>query len=193
MKTQLSADIKVGEIVSVLCVKAELRLYNYTTPVVFEALPIQPYEPHEDAELLGFLDYHYHYDWRFFTDDLIAKFFEDAKQFPFNETLYYQNNSIFESPQDWPPSVQRIQTVLGEPFQKELICVREMPFVAPHYTFLKALENAYEGQKLKPGHICPHRGYLTFPVSGQGNCQRICPGHGLGWDDEERLCRRYAE
>ena len=112
----------------------------------------------------------------------------DDEEFKLDERLFFKNNSILDGPEDWPATVQRVDTVIGEPFYQELVCVREMPFLAHHYRFLKSLEDAYEKEKLTKDFICPHRGYLTFATDkSKTGCARICPGHRLGWNKDGNL------
>jgi hypothetical protein len=94
---------------------------------------------------------------------------------------------MYETPDDWPSRIQRAEDVIGEPFLKKMVCVREMPFLAPSYSFIPALEEAYKDHILL-NDICPHQGYKTFPSLLDG-CQRICPGHGLGFRDG-KVCKR---
>ena len=65
MKNQLSLDIKLGDTALVMCVKVEIYQRKRGDYINFDAVPILPYEPHEDSEILDFSAYHYHYDWRF--------------------------------------------------------------------------------------------------------------------------------
>jgi hypothetical protein len=97
------------------------------------------------------------------------------------------NDSIYETSADWPSYIQRHEDVIGEPFLKKMVCVREMPFLDPSYKFILALEEAYKDHTMV-NDICPHQGYKTFPSLLDG-CQRICPGHGLCFRDG-KVCKR---
>ncbi|MEG4959847.1 MULTISPECIES: hypothetical protein [unclassified Microcoleus] len=171
MKNQLE-EISIGQLASVLCVASTmyssvLRDYKH-----FPVLPILPYPPHSDSKVIGFDDLHLHYDYRFWWDGLAEEVFNDL---------------IYENPSDWPSRIQRAEDVIGEPFLKKMVCVREMPFLHSSYSFITALEEAYKDHTLT-NDICPHQGYKTFPSLLDG-CQRICPGHGLGFRDG-KVCKR---
>ncbi len=196
MKTQQSPDIQIGETVSVMCVAGERYSHKTRHYTMLECMPVLPYEPHEDGEILDFPYPHYHFDWRFWSDKLIESFFDDGRRYNLDETIFFKDGSILKSPQDWPATIQRSDCTFAEPYYREMVCVRELPMLAHHYTFLQALEAAHLGQSLSKDHICPHRGFLTFPASSEESkktgCSRVCPGHGLGWDKQGKLCRRYA-
>jgi hypothetical protein len=171
MKTQLE-EVAIGQLASVFCVKSRMYTSVNRSYQIFTALPILPYEPHSDAKIIGFPDPHLHYDYRFWSDQVVKEVF---------------NDSIYETSADWPSYIQRHEDVIGEPFLKKMVCVREMPFLDHSYKFILALEEAYKDYTLV-NDICPHQGYKTFPSLLDG-CQRICPGHGLGFRDG-KVCKR---
>jgi hypothetical protein len=51
---------------------------------------------------------------------------------------------MYENTTDWPSRIQRAEDVIGEPFLKKMVCVREIPFLAPSYSFMPAFEEAYK-------------------------------------------------
>ena len=67
-------------------------------------------------------------------------------------------------------------------------CQREIPegLVPP---WQKELEAAYAGRYLAPGGLCPHRGapLLSLPLRGG---RRVCPLHGLCFDERGQQCPR---
>jgi hypothetical protein len=177
MKTQLE-EVAIGQVASVLCVKSRMYCSALCDYKLFPVLPILPYSSHSDAKVIGFDDLHLHYDYRFWWKGLAEEVF--------NEWMY-------ENTTDWPSRIQRAEDVIGEPFLKKMVCVREIPFLAPSYSFMPALEEAYKDHTLV-NDICPHQGYKTFPciptfASLDTGCQRICPGHGLGFRDG-KVCKR---
>ncbi|MEG4596045.1 hypothetical protein QUB00_30165 [Microcoleus sp. F8_C2] len=172
-KIQLE-EVAIGQAASVLCVKSRMYTSVNRDYQLFSALPILPYDPHSDGKIIGFPDLHFHYDYRFWSDQLIKEVFNDW---------------MYETPEDWPSRIQRAEDVIGEPFLKKMVCVREMPFLAPSYNFIPALEEAYKDHT-PVNDICPHQGYKTFPsLYDPDGCQRICPGHGLGFRDG-KVCKR---
>ncbi|MEG4210359.1 hypothetical protein [Microcoleus sp. S13_B4] len=173
MKTQLE-EVAVGQVASVLCVTSRMYTSVSRSYQIFTALPILPYEPHSDAKIIGFPDLHLHYDYRFWSDKLVKEVF---------------NDSIYETSADWPSYIQRAEDVISEPFLKKMVCVREMRFLDSSYSFISALEEAYKDHTLV-NDICPHQGYKTFPsLLDPDGCQRVCPGHGLGFRDG-KVCKR---
>lgn len=174
MKTQLE-EIKPGETALVMCV--DVKTYDYTKKeeAVFESLPILPYQPHTDIEIVNFPAEHYHYDFRFFPEELVTTLIGDYEDF------------ITESPDEWMVVVQRADEIISKPYLTELVCLREMPVFPLNYTFSRRLEKAYEQHSLV-NNVCPHKGYMTFESTRDG-CDQICPGHGLGFKDG-KVCRR---
>lgn len=174
MKTQLE-EIKPGETALVMCVDTETRSRASCEYRLFKGLPILPYPPHPDKEIIGFPDLHYHYDYRFWSAELAEKVASELE-------IYYDSN-----PSEWMAIIQRADEVISEPYLKELVCLREMPVFPLNYSFSSKLEQAYEQHQLV-GNVCPHKGYMTFESSRDG-CDRICPGHGLGFKDG-KVCKR---
>lgn len=175
MKTQLE-EIKPGETALVMCVDATTYDYKIKEEFFFECLPILPYNSHADIEIIKFSAEHYHYDFRFFPPELVANLIGEPDEW-----------LILDNPDNWMSVVQRADEVIGEPYLKELVCVREMPVFPINYKFSSKLEQAYEHHPLV-NNVCPHKGYMTFESTRDG-CDRICPGHGLGFKDG-KICKR---
>jgi hypothetical protein len=86
MKNKLE-EILSGKVASVLCVKSRMYTSVNRSYQIFSALPILPYEPHSDAKIIGFPDPHLHYDYRFWSDQLVKYVFSDW---------------MYETCNDWP-------------------------------------------------------------------------------------------
>jgi len=168
LKTQLE-EINPGEAALVMCV--DMKTYDYASKKEksFQGVPILPHESHTDVGIINFPDEHYHYDFRFFPKELVTNLIGEHDEF------------IAEDPDEWLAVVQRADEVIGKPYLTELICLREMPVFPLNYKFSAKLERAYEQHSLV-NNICPHKGYMTFESNCHG-CDRICPGHGLGFKD----------
>lgn len=52
----------------------------------------------------------------------------------------------------------------------------------PHW--LEEMEKAYAHNRLRDGHICPHRGISCRGVIAESDGGVVCPGHGLKWNLE---------
>lgn len=180
IKNQLE-DVQTGESVLVRCVKAE-RYKTGLGHIVFDCLPILPYSPHTDTEIIGFPSLHYHFDFRFWTFDLIENFLEE---------------DITGDPEDWGVTILLENEVVGEPYEKVIICERGMSPLNPFYDFIQKMEDHYQNQNLLPENICPHRGYKVFSnleivetMTRQPKCAFACPGHGLVFDKNGKMIRR---
>jgi hypothetical protein len=128
---------------------------------------------HEDAEFLNFEHDHYHFDWRFTARPYYESIASHTR--PRTGTVHARVAAY-----SYPQSVVGGST--SEPFRRRLRCKREMPEwpVVHHVHF--AMENAFEGCVLKPGKICPHRGFDLSGVKPNESGQIVCPGHGLAFD-----------
>lgn len=123
---------------------------------------------HEDREIIGFPDEHWHIDWRFVPRAFMDRW--TSRRSPHGLVLSKQN------------AVGSIET-------RRLKCKREMPVFPTHPNgnkpvfWLADLEKAHADARLKCGRICPHRG---LPLEGCPVRDGIvvCPGHGLAWDVE---------
>ena len=81
-------------------------------------------------------------------------------------------------------------TRIGGPVElRPLRCARSvLPRGIPDPPWRAQLEAAYAGQALSPAGLCPHRNahVLSQPVGADG--LRVCPMHGLGFDQAGRQC-----
>jgi len=174
MKTQLE-EIKPGETALVMCVDAKSYDYTDKKEKLFEGLPILPYQSHTDVEIINFPAEHYHYDFRFFSQKLAISLIGEYDKF------------IISNPDEWMAVVQRADEVISKSYLKKLVCIREMPIFPLNYSFTSKLEQAYK-HHLLINNVCPHKGYMTFEATRDG-CDRICPGHGLGFKNS-KVCKR---
>lgn len=121
---------------------------------------------HEDAEIIGFSEQHWHLDWRFASDKIVR----------------FSPRSVVISPKNIDPSLGILRRLIT--------CRREMVafprFVAP---WMQALERKYAGTALKPGCLtCPHRGMPLDPATADEQGRVTCSAHGLRWNlDTGRL------
>ena len=76
MKNQIE-EILSRKVASVLCVKSRMYTSVNHSYQIFLALPILPYEPHSDAKIIGFTYPHLHYDYRFWSDQLVKNVFSN--------------------------------------------------------------------------------------------------------------------
>lgn len=119
---------------------------------------------HDDREIIGFSDIHYHFDFRFLTKrqmEIMAK------------SSYGESDIIV--------TVTRINPVWEHRTVKKK-CQR--PF--PHFPIHKArwceeLLNAYQHKTLTNGRICPHRGADLSTIAPDQHGRIQCPLHGLIW------------
>ena len=166
LKSQLD-EVAIGEKARVQCAKI------YSPPIgafakIIQWIPILPYPFHEDREIIGFSSFHYHFDFRFWSDPLIDLFFFQG-----------------EKDSDWQVRVQLAEEVI-EVREMVRLCHRDMPVLSADYHFIPRLEKAYSDCKLLPGNICPHKGYKVYQTG-------VCPGHGLAFNlSSGRLRRRRA-
>lgn len=130
---------------------------------------------HNDADIIGLSEDHFHVDWRF-VDSLT-----------FRRENRLANVSIFKHV--WPEKL-----VLEEDW-KPLVCRRKMPkfFYGQERSLSKFwmpdLERAYKDKKVECGR-CPHRGVNLAAMNGDRKGNKICPGHGLQWDKNGNLVPR---
>jgi hypothetical protein len=129
---------------------------------------------HEDREIIGFIQEHYHHDPRFMT----KKNFEIGKECSPDVpggillTVVADEALFFDD-----------KTELETSFQVK-VCKREMP-TFPVSNFRDSIRAAYANHTLKDGLVCPHRGVPLAPFeTAEGFA--ICPGHGLCWDLRNR-------
>lgn len=121
---------------------------------------------HEDREIIGFPDDHWHIDWRFVPETswrAIGKLY--SRERDHNTTAAYR--------------VISEKNTTGIIFRKKRKCLRS------HITFPsigqwhEKLEETYASARMKC-MTCPHRG-ISLIGSPAVNGALICPGHGLAW------------
>lgn len=176
----------------------------YMVPTV-----IQPWRPkairivpvvgplHEDARFIKFPDLHWHPDRRFVTQQWLDAQIHDhwavvltpnPRRRLLSHLSRLQRRPVFSEPSPDP------QVIDGG--RRRLKCRRLIgSFVAAGRppSWLKDLEPAYANQRLRDGHVCPHRGISCRGVVAE-NDGVVCPGHGLKWDLETgRLVSRLGQ
>jgi hypothetical protein len=171
----LKAEPVVGKFYLVPCVPTECGWVPVIGP------------RHEDAEYIGFTEWHYHRDARFTTDA---------------QNAFTMPASILEPAPD-AYSLIAVVCRTEPPTEKKRKCRRRMPDfpnlirrrVTPLFPatapWMKKLEEAYAGQSAKCGR-CPHRG---MPLNGLPvkDGAIICNGHGLKWNVETGEAVRRQE
>ncbi len=124
---------------------------------------------HEDAQFINFPHQHVHVDWRFVCD-ADFKFATRAYRPPLAVPLCtgHGTPNMFELP---PPMLKR------------RVCRREMPqWPLKQLAWLRPLEDAFAGRCLKPGLVCPHRGFPLKGLPPDADGVVTCPGHGLSFN-----------
>jgi len=129
---------------------------------------------HEDKDIIGFPQAHWHIDWRFVNArDLPVRFTEKwaehAGKYLFGKVL---------STHGHPDGQQMTEVQSG---LRRMKCKRAYPNYPRVAAFwLPQLEAAYKKCQLKASLICPHKG---IPLGGLEMRDGIveCPGHGLRW------------
>lgn len=189
MKTQLE-DLEPGELCKVRCVTVDTFLQSIKEYKRIENIPILPYPPHSDLEIIGFAPVHYHFDYRFFTIELAQDILE---------------LDCFSDSEDWASRIQLEEEVIGEPYDRDLVCEREPVIAGDWYDFVAAVEDHYEHTRLTPNQkgcfVCPHRGYVLNKITPESLTNKAikphhtkavfaCPGHGLIFDRCGGVIRR---
>lgn len=123
---------------------------------------------HEDRELIGFPDDHWHIDWRFMPESS------------------WKSIACWNIHRDVDTAAAA--RVLSEQNTSRTIVRRRRKCIRPHITFPsigkwhKKLEAAYSEHVMKC-LVCPHRG-ISLVGAPVINGALVCPGHGLAWDKE---------
>lgn len=155
----------IGRYYRVPCV--DVPMWNGMVPV-FGPL-------HEDREIIGFPEEHWHIDWRFVPSAFIDQ--RTSRGVVHGLVVSWKN-------------------ARGGIVMLRRKCRREMPDFPTHphsgreVFWLRDLEANHRGARLKCGRICPHRG---LPLAGcpVKDGVVVCPGHGLAWNvDTGELVRR---
>lgn len=189
MKNQLD-DINPGEAALVRCITVETYSQTIKDYKRIECVPILPYPPHSDLEIIGFAPLHYHFDYRFFTIELLQDILE---------------SDCYFDPEDWASRIQLAEEAIGEPYDLELLCEREPVIAGDWYGFVGAVEDHFAGTKAildsSGCRTCPHRGYAVQRVTPDNITNKAikshhlkaafgCPGHGLVFDEAGKVIQR---
>lgn len=157
-------DAKVGQFYMVPCLRVPFKFCGT------EWVPVLG-PKHRDAELGADWD-HFHIDWRFASDKMLR----DCRGISGSP----HGNVISNDAGRWNAP----HKIIGAPVLKRRKCKRAMPeFPAcqePKWTALEVGQRE-RCDKLKDGHICPHRGIDLRPFA-RPDGTAVCPGHGLHWD-----------
>jgi hypothetical protein len=165
--------------------------------------PRNPWVPvlgtrHEDADVIGFTQEHFHYDFRFISDyqvQLIATF----------SRLHSQLNLPLEVL--LPCLMNCVTTRPGPVVSRSRLCYRAMPVFPSHHgpntssplpfmeklEKLEELEEAYRDAKVTTCGTCPHRGMNLNGVPADEQGRKVCPLHGLRWNREGNLAPRLIQ
>lgn len=136
---------------------------------------------HEDAEFINFPHRHVHPDRRFVSDAWFS---------------YYDTFTATGKPHYWGVvysfeiihDPNHLHLKLGKTGTKwhEPMVMRCKRVVSPFRDtpWMSKLETAYSHERLRDGHICPHRGISCRGVQVDDNGCVVCPGHGLQFQME---------
>ncbi len=131
---------------------------------------------HEDEEHIGFGWLHYHHDPRFFPHRIW-----NVRTQGLDDALAYQDVAGMPLMSSDMINAEG----LPKPVWRRRKCLRAMPERNPMRSarWFSNLESAFDGQRLKPGMICPHKGVCLKGVTVIDGVVQ-CPAHGLRWDVE---------
>lgn len=135
---------------------------------------------HEDKELLNFPFKHWHFDFRFVSENMWARFV-----FKNGWTTNRHHGTVlhqFRLNED-----QKEQQVVSiKSVYKRRKMKREMTEFPYSKNFMSKIEPAYRKCALKDDLVCPHRGVNLkgLPLTVDGNV--VCPAHGLMWNLQSR-------
>lgn len=156
----------------------------YLVPTVFvptlpKGLQIVPVigPAHEDAEFIKFPHRHMHPDRRFVSV----------------KWLDYYGRGVYGDKAHWAvvysftfktllEGIER-DTGVREAARERMRCKRMVTAFRKDAPWLARLESAYRDERLRDGHICPHRGISCRGVAPESDGV-VCPGHGLKWNME---------
>lgn len=126
--------------------------------------------PHEDAEFINFPHRHLHPDRRF-VSKLWLDYYGSSGRGAGHWSVIYSFK------------INERDTGMREGGRVRMRCKRLADSFRLDVPWLTKLENAYRLEKLRDGHICPHRGISCRGVIAE-NGGVVCPGHGLKWNLE---------
>lgn len=143
--------------------KSRRKEWEWLCPVLLPA--------HEDSKLLNFPFWHYHVDFRFFTDNALNKYWENISLIRMD--LVEIKKELFNS-------IQILLTQENTPDYSRIVW-RDMMYQRhlPNSTVsLRPLEEAFKNYKLKCLK-CPHKGVNLSDRIPDENGIITCPSHGL--------------
>lgn len=138
---------------------------QFVTPVILPG--------HHDPELNN-PNLHYHLDLRFVLDSMGSynPGFAIWTDSPDSQRTEFRAGGFSKAPVDLPLhcTMSKIHPFnrLNDPHQSLEV-------------FFQGMERTMACKRLKPGMICPHKGF-SLKGYDQGDGTAICPGHGLHWD-----------
>jgi nitrite reductase/ring-hydroxylating ferredoxin subunit len=157
--------MKVGTYHNARCIWSPR--WNYWFPV---------YGPwHNDAEVIGLKEWHFHVDWRLVAPSIYRIYENDSRKA--SSAVFTRQEIGLRGDTDEPATEM-----------KRRRCWREMP-IFPAETrgvpvpWMPALEREHCDKKLKCGKVCPHRGFSLEGMPAKEGVV-VCPGHGLAWNVE---------
>ena len=149
---------------------------------------------HSDSEIIRFEPVHWHVDFRFLnkTDrvSLVSRIFgtHDVFAVPISwvspegitVTCHDQDHdhiwgqvAVGDLPHEGIPPESYMRTIRRK-------FMAHYPTYPPRIPWLGSLENAYQGYRLKPGMVCPHKGADLTGIKPEDGII-TCPLHGLEW------------
>lgn len=132
---------------------------------------------HEDAEIIGFAPHHYHVDWRFAPERLVALVTARRTQWK-NGKACSDATKLFSRPIEARRIVAGAVPVLRR--RKMRRAMPTFPRATAKQFWLPRLEQAFAGKCAKGG-VCPHKGLPLDGLPVRGG-MITCPGHGLRFD-----------
>lgn len=138
---------------------------------------------HEDGAVLGFHEWHYHIDPRFIAQRTYARLHNAYRQ---SAEVTLAAAPLMEGSRSPNPSG------LPKPVWRLRLCQRDRRdrrWMLAYGSFFR-LQDALAAARLRPGLVCPHKGYCLKgePVV---DGEVTCPLHGLVWSVETgRLVRQ---
>lgn len=131
---------------------------------------------HEDADVIGFRDHHYHLHPQFNKSIHVWLMFA----YPLHN--YPEDSSVKQA--------KGTSLEVGPVVMRRRKCVREMPAYPARPPWLPRLKQAMRDRQLRMNphtRICPHRGADLSHVPERDGCVQ-CPLHGLTWSIETGEC-----
>lgn len=130
---------------------------------------------HEDVEVIGFKDRHWHPDRRFISQEWLDYAWNHwGNIFTPCPTHTYSPGRLRVPESDWP--------LWFDNGPRKMKCKRLVDSASfPVVTWHKQLETKYKDNRLR-NMICPHRGISCVGVKAEADGGVVCPGHGLKWN-----------